>query len=254
MKRFLFVFLFINISLFSQQKSTGEIFLIGEVSTIITLDNDLQTAFITLSGPDDRWFAVKYGSFTNGMQTGPDVLYYDGTTLIDASQLGSGPVDDDIQNIEIISNTVSNGIRTFVVSRPFENSDSNDFNFSFADSSIDLAGAHGSFENSYALSYHGPNRGIQTNRSFQTLGVENFASVKQVIIYPNPVSDILSIDMNEHFEKIKIYTHSGKLVKEVVINSTDTKSVSIEVGDLSSGVYLLEFNGNKSIWEKIIVQ
>lgn len=254
MKRILLIFLLLNFSVFSQQKTTGEVFLVGELSAIITLDNVTQTALITLVGPDDRWFALKYGSFTNGMQAGPDVLYFDGTTLIDASQTGSGPVQDEVQNVTIVSNTVDNGVRTFVVSRPFVTGDLNDFNFNFNNSNIDMAGAHGNVDGSYALSYHGPNRASQLDRSFQTLGVDDFSSVRGVVLYPNPAKDILSIDLNLPFDTLRVYTHSGRFIKEVQINMVEVGSFNIEVGEFSSGIYLLEFKGSNTLWEKVIIQ
>ncbi|MFN3756264.1 MAG: T9SS type A sorting domain-containing protein [Flavobacterium sp.] len=254
MKEKLLLLLILTSSINAQQKSTGEVSIINDVTASIVLDNATETAVITLSGPDDRWFALKYGSFTNGMQAGPDVLYYNGSTLIDASQTGSGPVQDAVQDITIVSNTLTNGVRTFVVSRLFVTGDSNDFNFNFNDSNIDLSGAHGQVAGSYTLSFHGPNRAIQTDRAFQTLGVDDFSTAKKVVIYPNPAKDILSFDVNVAIDKVGIYSHSGSFIREMKLNSMDIGTFTIDISDLSSGIYLLEFKGNQTFWEKIIIQ
>lgn len=254
MKKLLLVFLF-GCTVTAQQKSTGLVTLVDDVEVIINLDNASQIATITLSGPDDRWFALKFGSFTSGMQSGPDVLFYNGTTLIDARQTGSGPVADGSQDITIVSSTLTEGIRTFIVTRPFNTGDTNDFVFNFNDVNIDLAGAFGMSSGSYTLSYHGPNRAIQTDQSFQTLGVEDFGLAKQVILYPNPARDVLTFEMNIPVYEINIYTHSGKKVKQILNQDLQGNSLSIDVQNFATGIYLIEFKGNQSTsWEKVIVQ
>lgn len=254
MKKILLAILF-GCTVNAQQKSTGVIFLVDDVEVIITLDNATQLATIALSGPDDRWFALKYGSFTSGMQNGPDVLYYNGTTLIDARQTGSGPETDVSQDITIVSNTLSDGIRRFVVTRPFNTGDSNDFVFDFNNSNIDLAGAYGMSSGSYTLSYHGPNRAIQLDQSFQTLGVEDFGVVSQVMLYPNPAKDLLTFEMNILVYEINIYTHSGKKIKQILSHESLREKFEIEVSGFSTGIYLVEFiSSNKTFWEKVIIQ
>jgi hypothetical protein len=239
----------------AQQKSTGLVTLVDDVEATIILDNSNQIATITLSGPDDRWFALKFGSFASGMQSGPDVLFYNGTTLIDAQQSGSGPVADVSQDISIVSSTLTEGIRTFVVTRPLNTGDTNDFVFNFNNVNIDLAGAFGMSSGSYTLSYHGPNRAIQTDQSFQTLGVEDFGMSKQVILYPNPARDLLTFEMNIPVYEINIYTHSGKKVKQILNQDVQGNILSIDVHNLALGIYLVEFKGNQSTsWEKVIIQ
>lgn len=254
MKKLLLVFLF-GCTVTAQQKSTALVTLVDDVEATIILDNATQIATITLSGPDDRWFALKFGSFTSGMQNGPDVFFYNGTTLIDARQTGSGPVADDSQDFTIVSSTLTEGIRTFVVTRPFNTGDANDFVFNFNDVNIDLSGAYGMLSGSYSLSYHGPNRAIQTDQSFQTLGVEDFGVAKQVVLYPNPAKDFLTFEMNVPVYEINIYTHSGKKVKQILNQDLQGNSLSIDVQNFATGIYLIEFKGNQSTsWEKVIVQ
>jgi hypothetical protein len=251
----LLLFLLIGCAVTAQQKSTGLVTLVDDVKATIILDNATQIATITLSGPEDRWFALKFGSFSSGMQSGPDVVFYDGTTLIDARQTGSGPVADGSQDITIVSSTLTEGIRTFVVTRPFNTGDVNDFVFNFNDVNIDLAGAYGMSSGSYALSFHGPNRALQTDQSFQTLGVEDFGMAKQVVLYPNPARDVLTFEMNIPVYEINIYTHSGKKVKQILNQDIQGNSLSIDVQNFATGIYLIEFKGNQSTsWEKVIIQ
>jgi len=59
-------------------------------------------------------------------------------------------------------------------------------------------------------------------------------------IYPNPVSNILNItSLNTDLKTIKIFTITGKLVKEL---QTQDEQISIDVSFLSTGTYLLNIN------------
>ena len=53
-------------------------------------------------------------------------------------------------------------------------------------------------------------------------------------VYPNPVSDILTIDIDELPEKVEIYATDGVLVK------AENKVKEIDVRGLSRGVYYVE--------------
>ena len=67
--------------LFAQEKTTGFIDLSTNVKATLTLDSGTSMATLTLSGPNDRWFALQFGSFTGGMQAGSDLVYWNNTTL-----------------------------------------------------------------------------------------------------------------------------------------------------------------------------
>lgn len=70
----------------------------------------------------------------------------------------------------------------------------------------------------------------------------------EVIIYPNPTSDILNIEVrNQKIKKVILYSISGKLLKEFDKNIIDLKSIK-------SGLYLIKIFtvSNKIINSKII--
>ena len=60
-------------------------------------------------------------------------------------------------------------------------------------------------------------------------------------IYPNPVSDVLTIDIDQFPEKVEIYTRDGVLVK------SESKVKEIDVSGLSRGVYYLKVYVDGSI-------
>ena len=79
-------------------------------------------------------------------------------------------------------------------------------------------------------------------------GVGNDIIESEVIIYPNPTSDILNIKLrNQDIKKVILYSISGKLLKEFDKNIIDLKNIN-------TGVYLIKIftNSNNIINSKII--
>jgi hypothetical protein len=247
--------LMMSIASFSQQKTTGTINFLPNLSASLNLNNSNTTATLTINGPSDRWFAIAIGSFDDpgAMDAGNDLVYYNGTTLIDARMngLGATPIDDSINNWTVTSNTVLSGTRTIVATRPFV-AEATDYTFTISNGSVSLAGAHASSPISASLQYHGGNRFNAGNVSLTTLGLNDFY-ISEFQIYPNPAKGDFTVKANTTLEKINIYSQSGVFIKTVdVINGN--KSVAVKTNEMQDGVYLIELvNGNEKTWKKIIV-
>lgn len=238
---------------FAQQKSTGVVTLVGNVSVELVLNNTTQIATITMTGPSDRWFAVKLGNFTQGMQAAPDVYYYNGTTLIDATQTAGGPTNDATQNITVTSNTVVGGVRTIVATRPFNTGDATDFTYVYTSTFVDIAGAFGDSV-SYNLAYHGPvNRATAIDTTFTTLGVDDF-TLNATKIYPNPSKGIFTIESKTTLDKINVYSQTGVLVKTIDVADNSVGNFEVNLQSFQTGVYLLELqNATEKTWKKILI-
>ena len=81
----------------------------------------------------------------------------------------------------------------------------------------------------------------------------NISNTNEVKMYPNPVSNSLTIESIETIQSIRIYDLTGKTVKHSQVNG---KRVTLDVSDLYIGMYLLEVqgqNGKQGI-HKIIKQ
>lgn len=243
------------LGVFAQQKSTGLINLSSNMTARLTLDNGTSSVTLSLSGPNDRWFSLQFGSFSGGMEAGSDLVYWNGTTLVDAVHVGFGvaPTSDTTNNWVLVSNTnntPSSGLRTLVYSRPFNTGDSNDYTFNYANTNIDLAWAsHGSA--SFSLAYHGNNRGVLLNTA-TTLGIDKF-SLDSAQVYPNPTDGDFTVKTTTSLTKVSIYTLTGVFVKSIEVeNAADNAEVNIT--GLQSGVYLIELqNDTEKSWKKIIV-
>lgn len=243
--------------LIAQQKTTGLVDLSTNVKATLTLNSSNSLVTLTLSGPNDRWFALQFGSFTGGMEAGSDLVYWNNVTLVDARHngVGSTPSVDATNNWTVTSNTnnsPSTGMRTIVATRPFSTGDANDFTFVFANTTIDLAWARSSTA-VYSLAYHqAANRGVFLDTPLTNLGAESF-TLRDAQLYPNPSNGNFTIETKTNLNTINVYSHTGAFVKKIDVNSFD-QNVSFEVKGLQTGVYLLELlNDSDKSWKKVIV-
>lgn len=257
MKNKITLLLLLGISMLSaQQKSTGVVTLSTNMSANLTLDSGTSIATLSLTGPNDRWFALQFGSFTGGMEAGSDLVYWNNVTLVDARHVGVGstPTTDATNNWTITSNlnnSPSAGLRTIVATRAFNTGDVNDFTFNFSDTSIDFAWARMSSA-TYGLAYHGgANRDVTLDRTF-TLGTESF-SLNDSQLYPNPSNGSFTILAKTNLTKINVYTITGGFVKSIEVTD-NAINAEINVSGLETGVYLLELqNDLEKTWKKVIV-
>ncbi|SHG72447.1 Por secretion system C-terminal sorting domain-containing protein [Flavobacterium fluvii] len=238
---------------FSQQKETETVDLLTNFSVKLKLDNSSSTATMTIKGPSDRWFAITFGSFSGAMTSGNDLVYYNGSTLIDATHNGEGntPSDDGVNNWTVTGNTVFSGTRTIIATRPFV-AEGSDYTFNFSNSSINLAGSHAVSAINSPLQYHGSNRYNAGSVSLSSLGIDDF-SLSATQIYPNPTTGEFVVKTKTFLEKINIYSQTGAFVKTVEVKD-NSENVGVNISGLQTGVYLIELvNEKEKSWKKIVV-
>lgn len=153
----------------AQSKATAVVTLgTGGMTAKMDLNGATSTATLTLTGPSDRWFALQIGNFANGggMQEGTDVVYWNGTTLVDAVQQGIGsPPAPDTNDWTVTANTTSGTTRTVVATRAFNTGSTDDYTIVYADANIDFAWARASSVTNTLIS-HGSFRGYSLNNVF----------------------------------------------------------------------------------------
>jgi hypothetical protein len=244
---------------FAQQKTTGTVTLSTNLTANLTLNNTTSKAILTLTGPSDRWFALQFGSFAdgNGMASGQDVVYADGTTLVDGKMNGIGapPPNDTTNNWTVTSNQIVSGVRTITAERNLSTGDINDYTFNYANSTIDFAWARRSSAG-YALNYHGAaNRGYQLSVPLTTsaLGVADF-SLKAATVYPNPSKGSFNVETKTSLDKINIYSQTGSLIKTIDVKDK-SNAIEVDLKDSQKGIYLIELQNEKEkTWKKIIIE
>ena len=99
--------------------------------------------------------------------------------------------------------------------------------------------------------YFDSNPAITTN-TFNTEFVALLANASfnldNILVYPNPTNDFIHVKMNnsnEKFENIVLYNVLGESVKKVT--TIDSNQTTIDVSDLTKGVYLLEITSENKL-------
>ena len=237
-KTLLILFLITSFSLFAQSFSTGTQTLSSELTANINIDNDTGTTTLTLAGPSNKWFGIGFG---NSNMNGTDILMTNGSsTLRDAYSTSNGlPQAEASQDWTLEVNSVVNGTRTIVASRANNTGDSNDYVFNASAGSLTVIWAIGS---STEYAYHSI-RGATALSVSLGISENNLLSFE---MYPNPVSDVLNIQLPTSTEKAKvsIFDYTGRLVSSKTISSNDT---AIDVQKISKGIYMIRVAANNKI-------
>lgn len=89
-----------------------------------------------------------------------------------------------------------------------------------------------------------------------TVGINEYASANtELLIYPNPASTTINISLKElkgQPANVTLYDATGRAVKNI---STTNMNLSIDRGDLRSGIYFIDvIMGNKRLTKKIILE
>ena len=240
-KTLLILFLITSSSLFAQSFSTGTQTLSSGLTANINIDNDTGTTTLTLAGPSNKWFGIGFG---NSNMNGTDIFMTNGSSIRDAystSTSGTPQADSSPESGDwtLVSNTVSSGTRTIVATRANDTGNSNDYTFSASAGSLTVIWAIGS---STTYAYHSI-RGATALSVSLGISENNLLSFE---MYPNPVSDVLNIQLPTSTEKaeVSVFDYTGRLVSSKTISSNDT---AIDVQKISKGIYMIRVAANNKI-------
>ena len=217
--------------LHAQSKATAAVSLTTGMTAKIELNSATSIATLTFTGPSDRWFALQIGSFTNsgGMQDGADLVYWNGTTLVDANQNGVGITPSiDAVNDWTSSSTVSGTTRTIVATRAFNTGSNDDYTFVYSDINIDFAWAKASSATN-GINAHGSNRGYQRwngNRAIAQHGLRPCRGDRNIValLLEHDISIGILLD-------VQVGRAIGQRVFEVPHVALDLPVLDLEVGD-----------------------
>ena len=235
----------LNVSM-AQTKSTGEVFLNSSMTIQADMNSATSTVTLTLVGPSDKWFAIGFNA--TSMSNGTDCLYYS-TSLVDSVITGQGaPTTDASNEWTLVSNNLLSGTtRRLVVTRNFAGG-AGDYTFNYNNNSLNIIWAFGS---GTAMTGH-VSRGSST-LGF-TLGVDDFSSLDNITIAPNPSNGIYNININQYSGKVNIQVVdlSGREVYSAK-NEFFNSEKPIDLNAVESGIYVLRISGdNLNYSQKII--
>ena len=237
----------INVSM-AQTKSSGTVSLGGLMT--LKVDKNTSTVTVTLTGPDNKWFAIGFDAF-RAMENGTDCLYYS-TSLVDSVITGQGvPTTDATNEWNISSNTVSGTTRTLVLTRNLVGG-TGDYTFLYNDDTLNVIWAYGP---GLGMSQHSGTARGSSSLGF-TLGVEDFTSLEKITIAPNPSNGIVTLTKNNQttISKVTVFDINGKVVK-VVDSELSLDAIQINLSDFSKGVYFLEISNKiDKVVRKIVIE
>ncbi len=103
-----------------------------------------------------------------------------------------------------------------------------------------------------------PGEGLEWSRQNGVLSVVQATAVnkhlaKQVKIYPNPVQDVIYVELDKSYQKVKIQvvSLSGDVIVQDEFNASEEITMSLK--DLSKGMYLLELTVDQTKLESVKV-
>ena len=88
--------------------------------------------------------------------------------------------------------------------------------------------------------------------SNKTLGLTDFESKNEVIVYPNPTSEIIVVHATNNINSITMFTIDGRNIQTYKNPLTSTE-FTINVQNLSVGLYTLKVNTDNGIFSKKII-
>ena len=235
----------------AQQKETA-LTTMGNMKVKINLDSATSVATITMVGPSTKWFSI--GLSTSTMATNKDVMTF-GTTLLDQYFTSNGhvaPTTDTTNNLTLVSNTVAGTTRTVVFTRPFSTGDAKDYTFVYTMTSLNIVWGIGPSTN---VSSEHATFGSKTLTFSAVLANENFASLEDITVFPNPSSGVFNIAKNSmiSINKIRVFDSNAKLLKEINTEITDQNN-SIDLTGLTTGMYFMELsNDSDQVVKKILI-
>jgi len=70
-------------------------------------------------------------------------------------------------------------------------------------------------------------------------------------LYPNPITDLLTIEAQEEITKLSIYNQIGQMVKTITPNQTN---VSINLENLATGIYIVKIEADDKVSSKRVIK
>ncbi len=227
--------------------------LLADFSAQITKTMD--SVYIELNGPDDRWFSIGFGAQV--MVAGTDVIFYgngsQGAQTYDGHLTGTAPPQEDAQQNWIVESemTPGNGQRVIILKRELNTGDVNDYIFNYGDNSMPIIFAYGANAGQQLL-FHQSNRGAQVVAFEETLsdGVVVQPLEERIRLFPNPSQGPLSVswDSNMQIERMRIFDTQAREVMAFGAMAGSSQLI-MDVQQLAPGMYYLEAqtNGGKAL-------
>ncbi|NQU35214.1 MAG: T9SS type A sorting domain-containing protein [Bacteroidetes bacterium] len=88
------------------------------------------------------------------------------------------------------------------------------------------------------------------------LGIDDKIVTNGFTIYPNPVVNLLNLDIenNAKVNRVQVTDMSGSIVMNVDGTIEDGKCISIPVGYLDAGTYIVSVSTEENVWHRKFIK
>ena len=165
------------------------------------------------------------------------ISYSYSSSLVDSVITGQGsPTTDATNEWTTSSNTISGTTRTLVLTRNFTGG-TGDYTFVYNDNALNIIWAYGS---GLAMAQHAGTARGSSALGF-TLGIDDFSSLNNISIAPNPSNGDFAINFNDSFDNaaMTITNMMGSVVYSEALSSVSNSTQNFDL-DLNSGVYIVK--------------
>jgi hypothetical protein len=106
----------------------------------------------------------------------------------------------------------------------------------------------------YQDGYYNMGDTLTWNITSSALGIDDLSVTDGIVAYPNPVSEMLYIDLKTHVKEIYSGTIVDELGREVIHFPLSMQSNTIDIAGLKTGCYNLMVESGKGKWLKRIMK
>jgi uncharacterized protein (DUF1501 family) len=88
--------------------------------------------------------------------------------------------------------------------------------------------------------------------TYKALGIEDNEVKNEVVVYPNPSSEIISVHSPNNINSITVYSMDGRSI-QTYVNPMTSADFTIKIQNLSVGLYTLKVNTDNGVFSKKII-
>jgi len=201
-----------------------------------------QSTSVNLTGYYFKELGVTYKFPNNSTISGNQSIYLASNGIVFQSRYGVAPFGQFTRNLSnksqklVLSDAFGNTIDSveYFDSSPWPDADGNGSYLSLISTDLD---------NNLASSW------VAASSDF--LANESFLRSEKVVVFPNPVKDLLSIQGISGTSKIKIYDSFGNLI---ITLTSEEEAVKVDFSPYPKGIYLLSFSDDQGLTTKKIIK
>lgn len=227
MKTFIFAFSLISSLSYAQIRTASTtVGSSNDMTLDVTINDFTGTTSFEVSGPSSKWFAAAFN--TTNMNGYAMVLNNNGGNPVEYTMNGNGaPTLQTNQNLQNITSSTSGAVKTFNFTRANNTGNSDDYTFTTATTTLNIAYAIGSGVN---LAYHGPNRGSSTLTFTNPCAPSVTNTLAELDVCPGETIEVFGnqVSVGTHTDTTWSVIGCDSIITTQVVNATPFEETTID--------------------------